>query len=169
MSTAYIALGANLPFEGKPPQATLARALDAMSAAGFPAHARSGLWRSPAWPPSDQPDYYNAVAAIYTGGLSPQALYEVLHRIEEHFGRERRKRWAARTLDLDLLAIDALNGDFGGIELPHPRMHERAFVLAPLAEIAPDWRHPGLGVTTADLLATLPEGQIERVGSLAAG
>jgi 2-amino-4-hydroxy-6-hydroxymethyldihydropteridine diphosphokinase len=169
MTTAYTALGANLPFEGKPPQDTLARALTALSAAGFPAYARSSVWRSPAWPPSDQPDYYNAVAAIPTGGLSPQALYEVLRRIEEHFGRDRRERWAARTLDLDLLGIDALNGEFDGIVLPHPRMHERAFVLAPLAEIAPDWRHPGRGVTAAELLAALPPGKIERVGSLRGG
>ena len=153
MSTAYVALGANLPFQGKPPLVTLERALTALAAAGLSAHARSSVWRSPAWPPSDQPDYYNAVVAVDTGGYSPQALYRVLRDIEHSFGRERREPLAARTLDLDIVAIDAMAGDFGGIILPHPRMQERGFVLAPLAEADPSWRHPGLGVTAAAMWA----------------
>jgi 2-amino-4-hydroxy-6-hydroxymethyldihydropteridine diphosphokinase len=167
MSTAYIALGANLPFEGRSPQQTLARAVTALSDAGLAPHALSGVWRSPAWPPSDQPDYYNAVVAVHTRGHSPQSLYRQLVTIEQQFGRERRERWAARTLDLDIVAIDDLTGVFEGIELPHPRMHERAFVLAPLAEIAPNWRDPRLDQSAAQLSAALG-GEIERVGGLEA-
>jgi len=166
MSTAYIALGANLPFEGHPAQQTLARAVTALSEAGFTPHTMSGVWRSPAWPPSDQPDYYNAVVAVDTRGHSPQSLYRALVTIEQQFGRERRERWAARTLDLDIIAVDDLAGVVEGIELPHPRMQDRAFVLAPLAEIAPNWRHPRLNQSARDLSAGVG-GEIERIGSLA--
>jgi 2-amino-4-hydroxy-6-hydroxymethyldihydropteridine diphosphokinase len=164
MSTAYIALGANLPFEGRSPQETLARALTALTAAGLPPCKTSSLWRSPAWPPSAQADYYNAVVALDMRGHSPQALYALLRAVEAGFGRERRERWAARTLDLDIVAVEGLYGRFDGIELPHPRMHERAFVLAPLGEIAPDWRHPVLGRSLQALLEEIPEKAIERVG-----
>jgi 2-amino-4-hydroxy-6-hydroxymethyldihydropteridine diphosphokinase len=164
MSTAYIALGANLPFESRPPQATLARALAALAAADLTPAKTSSLWRSPAWPPSAQADYYNAVAALDTRGHSPQALYQLLVAVETAFGRERRQLWAARTLDLDIVAVEGLCGRFDGIELPHPRMHERAFVLAPLAEIAPHWRHPVLGRSVQTLLEALPQPALERLG-----
>jgi len=78
------------------------------------------------------------VAELDAGDLQPQPLYETLAAIERRFGRERRIRWAPRTLDLDIIAMDGFVGTFGEITLPHPRMHERAFVPAPLAEIAPD-------------------------------
>ena len=166
MSTAYIALGANLPFGALMPPQTLARSVAALAAAGFEPEALSSVWRSPAWPPSPQPDYYNAVAAVDTRGHSPQALYRGLLAIERAFGRERRERWAARTLDLDIAAIGELAGMFGDIELPHPRLHERAFVLAPLTEIAPNWRHPGLDRSAAQLLEGLGNPEIRRVGPL---
>jgi 2-amino-4-hydroxy-6-hydroxymethyldihydropteridine diphosphokinase len=153
---AFIALGSNLPFDGQPPPRVLARALSAMQAAGLVPRALSGIWESAAWPPSDQPDYYNAVAEVDRAGLSPQPLYATLREIELSFGRQRRERWAARTLDLDIVALDGCAGTFGAITLPHPRMHERAFVLAPLGEVAPEWRHPETGQTPGEMLALLP-------------
>ena len=165
---AYIGLGANLPFNGVEGPALLAQALSALQAAGFTPLAVSNVWQTVAWPPSDQPDYYNAVAAIETGGASPQALWQTLRGIELRFGRERRERWAARTLDLDIIAMDGLQGRFGEITIPHPRMGERAFVLAPLGEVAPHWRHPVSGETAAEMLKTAPaEQRYRRLGPLA--
>ena len=165
---AYIGLGANLPFEGMSGPALLAQALSAVDAAGFIPLAVSNVWQTAAWPPSDQPDFYNAVAAVETGDVSPQVLFQSLRAIELRFGRERRERWAARTLDLDIIAMDGVAGVFDEVTIPHPRMHERAFVLAPLAEVAPDWRHPVSGLTAADLLKTVPKEQrYRRLGPFA--
>jgi len=167
---AYIALGANLAFEGMSASVLLAQALSAIQAAGFTPLAVSNVWQTAAWPPSDQPDFYNAVAAVDPGDVSPQALYQVLRAIEQRFGRERRERWAARTLDLDILAMDGVQGTFGDVTIPHPRMQERAFVLAPLVEVAPGWRHPSSGLTAAELLETVPaEQRYRRLGPLSAG
>ena len=84
--------------------------------------------------------------------LEPQALLELLHELENEFGRVRTKRWGLRTLDLDILFYDDLQLDSPGLRLPHPRMHERLFVLAPLAEIEPTWVHPGIGLSVSDML-----------------
>ncbi len=157
-SSAYVALGSNLPFEGAPAPRVLARAVSAMEVAGLRPLALSGIWQSAAWPPSDQPDYYNAVVALDPADLSPQALYSMLRDIELNFGRERREPNAARTLDLDIVAIDGRAGTFSAIILPHPRMHQRAFVLAPLDEVAPDWRHPETGLSPSEMLDLLPPG-----------
>ncbi len=167
---AYIGLGANLPFDGVAGPALLAQALKSLQSAGFTPLAVSNVWQTMAWPPSDQPDYYNAAVATATGGASPQALWQTLRQIELRFGRDRRERWAARTLDLDIIAIEGVIGTFGEITLPHPRMHIRAFVLAPLMEIAPDWRHPVLKLRAGELLKTAPPGQrYRRLGPLAGG
>lgn len=166
-NTAYIALGSNLPHEGIEGPALLARAVAALQEAGLRVRARSGIWRTAAWPPgSGQPDYYNAVVEVDAGSRSPQALYEVLREIEARFGRARREQWAARTLDLDIVAMEGVAGTFGAITLPHPRMYERAFVLAPLAELSPSWRHPEFARTAAELLADLPAEGYRRVGDL---
>jgi 2-amino-4-hydroxy-6-hydroxymethyldihydropteridine diphosphokinase len=93
--------------------------------------------------------------------LSPEALLRVLHDVERAFGRCRGKRNAVRTLDLDLLAYGSVTThSSAAVEVPHPRMHERAFVLRPLADLAPRWRHPRLGLTTIEMLAAVPPGQV---------
>ena len=168
MTRAFVALGANMPFEGVQGSELLARAVDALKTVGLPPLSLSSVWQTEAWPRgSGQLDYFNAVAELDAGERTPRQLYDVLTSIEHRFGRERRERWAPRTLDLDIVAMDGFAGIFGGITLPHPRMQERAFVLAPLSEIAPDWRHPKSGRTAAEMLASLPPGyRYQRIGAM---
>jgi 2-amino-4-hydroxy-6-hydroxymethyldihydropteridine diphosphokinase len=150
-----VALGANLPTpEGTPPAATLRRAAAALAALpGLRPVALSRLWDSAAVPPSAQPRFVNAVMAL-EGSVDPDALLAALHGIEARFRRVRGEANAARTLDLDL--IDA-NGAIrtGPLVLPHPRAAERAFVLLPLADVAPTWRHPVTGEGVDALIAAL--------------
>ena len=113
--------------------------------------ARSRLYRTPAWGNEAQPDFVNAAALIETA-LEPRALLDGLLAIERAFGRERRERWGPRTLDLDLLLYGDDMVDVPGLHVPHPHLHERAFVLRPLADIAPQARVPGQGIV-GDLLA----------------
>lgn len=115
--------------------------------------ARSRRYRTPAWGIEAQPDFVNAAALLDTT-LPPRALLEGLLAIERAFGRERRERWGPRTLDLDLLLYGDQQIDAPGLHVPHPRLHERAFVLRPLADIAADTMVPGRG-SVADLLATV--------------
>lgn len=151
-----IALGANLPSNVGPPRATLEAALASLAQEGGEIVARSRVYRSPAVPKSDQPDYLNVIVAIRSK-LDPVSLLAVLAHIEARFGRQRGERNAARPLDLDLIAYDNLIRDSDPI-LPHPRMHDRAFVLLPLAEIAPNWRHSRLGFSVRELIEALPPG-----------
>ena len=168
MTRAFVALGANMPFEGVEGAELLAKAVVALEEAGLPPLALSGVWQTEAWPRgSGQPDYFNAVLEVDAGERTPRQLFEVLTSIERQFGRERRERWAARTLDLDIIDMEGASGVFDGIALPHPRMQERAFVLAPLAEIAPGWRHPESGRTAGEMLAALPlDYTYRRIGDL---
>lgn len=153
---AYIALGTNLPHAGVSGAALLEQAVSALRERGLAVRAMSSVWETPPWPPgADQPNYFNAAAELDAGGLNPQQLYQALREIEARFGRVRRQRWGPRTLDLDILAMEGFEGEFEGVALPHPRMHERRFVLGPLAEVAPDWRHPSLELTVVELLAGL--------------
>lgn len=150
----FVALGANEPSAVGPPRATLEAALVQIAREGGIIKAQSRFYASAPVPASDQPWFVNAVVAIDTL-LDPKELLTLLHRIEARFGRVRRERNAARPLDLDLLAYHDLVRDTAPL-LPHPRMHERAFVLLPLAEIAPAWRHPLLKATARELAACLP-------------
>ena len=155
----FIGVGANLPApDGAPPLATCRRALAALAAALDRRPAVSSWYRSAPVPPSDQPWFVNAVAR-FPATVPPRALLALLLAVERRFGRARGARWAARALDLDLLACGALILDEPGLTVPHPRLAERAFALVPLAEIAPGWRHPRDGRSAAELAAALPAGQ----------
>jgi len=158
----YIGLGANLdhPRYGSP-RHTLGRALAALRDIGVQAARLSRWYRSSPVPASDQPWYVNAVAEVRTG-LGPDATLAALHRVEEAFGRVRGERDAARWIDLDLLDYDShikSNRNNGLSVLPHPRLEFRAFVLLPLADLAPAWRHPVSDEVVTALIARLPPGQ----------
>lgn len=159
-----LGLGANLPTEAHgAPRKALEAALDRLGRAGLRVEARSRWYESAPVPASDQPWYVNGVAHAATD-LDPTDILTLLHRVEAEFGRARRARNAARVLDLDLLAHGEIvsDGRGGGPILPHPRMARRAFVLLPLAEVAPGWRHPVLGLTVEEMIAELPPGQAIR-------
>lgn len=164
MTQVYIALGANL----SNPKETFSLAAHSLGEAGIRVEAVSGLWQSPAWPAgSGQPDYINACAKLSYAG-SALDLLALLQGIEAQYGRVRGARNAARTLDLDIL-------DFGGevvnmpnLELPHPRMLTRGFVLFPLAEIAPDWSDPVSAIAISDWIARLPLADVAPMSCLGA-
>lgn len=180
-----IALGANQPLDGLALSETLLTAFQAITAPGVTVVATSRLFRTPCFPPGAGPDYVNAAAVLDTT-LAPADLLAHLHRIEAEFGRERVQRWGQRTLDLDLIAIgaqvwpDAATQDHWRnlpqadqsrlapqeLILPHPRLQDRAFVLVPLADVAPDWRHPLLGLTVRQMLDRLDLAEIAAVKPL---
>jgi len=157
-----IGLGANLPSaEFGTPKASLGAALGMLQQSGVAVVACSRWYRTAPVPPSDQPWFVNAVAAVETA-LDPAGLLALLHEIETRFGRVRREPNAARVLDLDLLDYAgrvSKPGDPPPI-LPHPRLAERAFVLRPLAEVAPHWRHPRTGAEIAALILRLAPEQV---------
>lgn len=150
---AYIAFGANL----SNPRQTFLQVIDALALAGIEVAAVSSLWRSPAWPSgSGAPDYINAVVRVQTRKLSSD-LMGLLLEIERDLGRTRSTRNAPRTCDLDLIDWGGHVSDDADCTLPHPRMHERDFVLLPMAEVVEEgWRHPRLKMSVRQLIAALP-------------
>jgi 2-amino-4-hydroxy-6-hydroxymethyldihydropteridine diphosphokinase len=150
-----IALGANMPSRVGPPTETLKAALATLGEKGVAILKVSSFIETEAWPDPTDPPFTNAVASLQTA-LQPLALLELLHGIETAFGRVRSRPNAPRPLDLDLLAHGGTVLTGAGLILPHPRLVERRFVLQPLAEIAPDWRHPITSLTPGEMLARLP-------------
>jgi 2-amino-4-hydroxy-6-hydroxymethyldihydropteridine diphosphokinase len=156
-----VALGSNLAGDYASSEALLEAALARFPEAGLPVLARSGWWRSAAWPDPTGPEYRNGIALVEADGPPERVLARLL-AIETALGRARSARNAPRTLDLDLIAHGRRVVEAPGLTLPHPRAHERLFVMGPLAEIAPGWVHPVLGKTAADLAATAPVGRDAR-------
>ncbi|MCS6625316.1 2-amino-4-hydroxy-6-hydroxymethyldihydropteridine diphosphokinase [Roseibacterium beibuensis] len=145
-----VALGCNDKGAWRDCREALEAALARFRSEGIDVVMRSSWWRSDAWPDPSDPPFLNGVVIVRTAH-DPHALMAALGRIEEAFGRRRGAANAPRTLDLDLIAYGRLSGDLDGLILPHPRAAERRFVMGPLAEITPEWEHPGGG--TAALLA----------------
>lgn len=179
---ALVALGGNVASQRGAPIKTIQEALSLLAGDSVHICAVSRFFTTPCFPEGAGPDYTNG-AAILSTTLSCRKFLDRLHEVEAVFGRERRQRWARRTLDLDLLAYDAVvhpdPETFQGwhdlppearqlrapdeLILPHPRLQERAFVLVPLADIAPDWRHPVLGSTVLEMLARLSGQDVAQV------
>ena len=162
-ATAAIALGSNLGNSLK----TLNAALEVLAQApGIQVEARSSWYQTKAIQATDsappQPDYLNGCALLRVT-LSPHELLAVLLQTEIQFGRVRRERWGARTLDLDLLWFDDLILQSPTLEIPHPRMNDRAFVLVPLSEIAPHWIEPVSGKSIDQLRQTVNCSEVKRL------
>lgn len=180
-----VALGANQPSWAGNAAQTLRHAVGAFAAHGLWVRRISRFFATPCFPAGAGPDYVNAAVAL----RSDMAAHDILghlHQIEATYGRDRGGRWQARPIDLDLLAIGTtVLPDRAGFDhwrtlpverqrtqapdqliLPHPRIQDRSFVLVPLADIAPDWHHPVLGVTVRQMLADLPQEDVTQVTSL---
>ncbi|MCQ9132036.1 MULTISPECIES: 2-amino-4-hydroxy-6-hydroxymethyldihydropteridine diphosphokinase [Streptomyces] len=155
---AVISLGSNLGNRLE----TLQGAVDALEdTPGVRVKAVSPVYETEPWgvEPGSQPSYYNAVILLKTT-LPPSSLLERAHAVEEAFHRVRDERWGARTLDVDIVAYADVVDDDPHLTLPHPRAHQRAFVLAPWHDVEPEAQLPGLG-TVADLLGALPREGVE--------
>jgi len=156
---AFIGLGSNKAWHGQSPKQIVEGAAGSLLSLGQDLKL-SPFYDSPAWPDPKEPSYINAVASIDTV-LSPFEILAGLQAIEAAFGRlrpaEKALRYAPRTLDLDLLAVGEEKAATQALELPHPRITERDFVLLPFHDIAPDWVHPVSGLPIDILLAALPE------------
>jgi 2-amino-4-hydroxy-6-hydroxymethyldihydropteridine diphosphokinase len=182
-----VALGANLPFGGEDPAATLRNAVAALAEEGLAVLELSRFFLTPCFPAGAGPDYVNAAAVLDAGDHDDLAsTLTRLHAVEGRFGRKRAQRWGMRTLDIDLLAMgdsvlpDAETQDrwrnldpaaqIGStpdrLILPHPRLQDRAFVLVPLDDVAPDWVHPRTGLSVRQMLDALPQADRDAVKPL---
>lgn len=149
-SAVIVALGCNDKGAWSSCREALEAALARFRVEGVDVVARSSWWASQAWPDPTDPPFLNGVVIVRTEH-DPHALMAALGRIEEAFGRTRGQANAPRTLDLDLVAYGRLEGDQDGLILPHPRAADRLFVMGPLTEVAPDWRHPASGAAASAL------------------
>lgn len=176
-----------MPSAALQPAETLAAAVAALAARGLSAIAVSRFFQTPCFPAGAGPDYVNAAAVLRVSDTSAIQVLSILHEVELLFGRERRQRWGMRSLDIDLLAMgkqvlpDATTQQAWRdlpperqirmapeqLILPHPRLQDRAFVLVPLADVAPDWRHPLLQRSVAEMLADLPAADRDAVRPVA--
>lgn len=155
----FLALGSNLAGLWGSPAETLARALRELQTAGFMIVAASGTCKSPSLSPG-QADYFNLVVRCRSN-LPPGRMLAAVKAIERRSGRRPRRKWSARTLDIDILMTGSRMHNWprrqaGSLTLPHPEAHKRVFVLAPLCAIEPRWFHPALGKTATELLHALP-------------
>lgn len=177
-----MAIGANLTSSIGAPKDTIIAAFSKLTNFGAVIRSQSHLYNTPAFPEGNGPNFVNAAAKISANWTPEQAL-EIFHDIEVSFGRRRDTRWGQRTLDLDLIACgdlvlpdaqthmhwrtldldDQMAQTPDGLILPHPRMQDRAFVLVPLADVAPDWVHPLLGTSVLDMRDALDAGATEEV------
>ncbi|WP_317055773.1 2-amino-4-hydroxy-6-hydroxymethyldihydropteridine diphosphokinase [Roseovarius rhodophyticola] len=180
--TCLIALGGNIPTAEGGPAHTLKEGLKSLARREIEVKDVSRFYATPCFPKGAGPDYVNA-AALLMSDHTPEMLMQVLHEVEAEFGRARTQRWGQRTLDLDLLAVDAevwpdekthakwralpmeeqMQNAPDTLILPHPRLQDRAFVLVPLADIAPDWRHPILDLSVREMLACLSQQDVAEV------
>ena len=181
-SNLLIALGSNMNSEAGDPTESLQFAVSELRRKGALIRAQSRLYRTPAFPPGAGPDFVNAAIAVEAPWSAREAMTQ-LHEVEADMGRRRRERWEQRPIDLDLLAAGSdVRPDMrtlrkwmdlpleaqqknapGQLILPHPRLHERAFVLVPLADVAPDWIHPVLRKSVSAMVAALPQSARDEV------
>lgn len=182
-----IAMGANLPSATGTALKTLEKSLGLFPSESLQIRRISKWFSTPAFPADSGPDFVNGAVMIKTQ-LSPTEVLEALHRIEAAMGRTRDNRWEPRLCDLDLLAYgDEISPDLETYQqwktldlssqktktpdelvLPHPRLQDRSFVLVPLNDIAPDWRHPVTGITVSEMLATLPSADLAEIKEITA-